>query len=294
MNKFVVFLLVSLLPLFSSCTVNDETGEIEIAQTFWLVVLVIFSVFLLIFLVLLLFVDNKGKNEEKMNIERRGQELNKASEEFHVSAFVDGYMNSFKFIVDDVEKNIIFMETDSKKKIIPFQDIIDVEVIENNKTVSSKSMMRTVGGAVLGNFIAGGAGMIVGGLSGDTNTKKFVSKVQVKIKLRNLQEPSILIDCFDIYELSEKVKKEVKVTDFIYGPIYKECVEKAEKILELVGVIIDANEKGQSINSTKNEEEPEKNTVAELEKLVAMKEKGLLSDEEFALMKSSVIKKQNP
>ena len=51
--------------------------------------------------------NNKKEEQAKRNRNKRFQ---KAAEEFHVSAKVVGVENRYQFLVDDVDKNIIFME----------------------------------------------------------------------------------------------------------------------------------------------------------------------------------------
>ena len=48
----------------------------------------------------------------------------------------------------------------------------------------TKSTGRTIGGAIVGGVLMGGAGAVVGGLSGDTKQKKEVKNMDIKkIKL---------------------------------------------------------------------------------------------------------------
>ena len=49
---------------------------------------------------------------------------------------------------------------------------MSVELLEDNTTIASRSLGRTVGGAVVGGVLAGGAGSVVGGLSGNQTMKK--------------------------------------------------------------------------------------------------------------------------
>lgn len=233
MKKFFLLSLTSSVFALTSCTYNETTDEFETTWLFWVLLLAVVAG--------VIAAIAQGKKDEEAKQER-GKKLAKASEEFHVSAEVTGVNNRYKFIVDDEAKNIIYMESSWKKKIIPFSQVMSVEIEEDNTIISSKSLGRTIGGAVVGNIVAGGAGMIVGGLSGNSKQKKKVSKVNVTIKLRDLSQPSIKIDCFDAMRETGS-KKEIKPDDSLFGASYKKGVSDAQKIAELVGIIIDQNDR---------------------------------------------------
>lgn len=221
-----------------------------------------------------------------------------AKENFNVTAQVEGFRSNFKLIVDDKAKEVIIMRSTTNFQKIPFVDIMGVEVIEDGTVLRSRSMMRTVGGAIVGNIVAGGAGMIVGGLSGDTREKKKISKVLVKIKLRSLTESSITLLCYDAWEATGLNKKEIKVTDSVYGPDYRKGLSAANRIVELLDVILDANDHAlkqsapmqPALTLKPQGESAGTSIVDELQKLVKMKELGLITEEEFAALKSKIIK----
>ena len=238
-------------------------------------------------------------NSKKKAAAEKGRAMSQAAKEnFNVTAQVEGFRSNFKFIVDDKAKEVIIMRSTTNFQKIPFADIMGVEVMEDSTVLRSKSMMRTVGGAIVGDIVAGGAGMIVGGLSGATTEKKKVSKVFVKIKLRSLTESSITLLCYDAWEATGQTKKEVKTTDSVYGPEYRKGLSAANRIAELLGVIIDANDR-ELKRPAPAQPAPEKklqvesastSVVDELQKLVKMKEQGLITDEEFSALKAKLIK----
>jgi len=207
--------------------------------------------------------------------------------DFEESVSVTGIKGFYKFSVDKRHKKILYVRG-TLKQIIPFVKILSVSVNEDNTTVASKSSLRTVGGAVIGGALAGGAGTIVGGLSGNSTMKKKVSKVQTVIKLRDLNNPSITIDCFDARTMTTEGKSEIKV-DGMEGYIYKMGLQHAQKIADLVSVIIDMEDK-----ETQTNQLPKADTssvVADLEKLAALKEKGVLTAEEFDAQKKLLLEK---
>ena len=173
-------------------------------------------------------------------------------------------------------------------KKVPFDQIISVEILEDNTLLSSKSTTRTVGGALLGGAFAGGAGMIVGGLSGDSAQKKKVSMVSVKIRIRDYSTPSLLITCFDALKLTGH--KEIKTTDGLFGQIYKDELQNAQKIADYVSVIIDeVDRQDKQLHMAQPVSSSNSSIADELAKLASLKEQGILTDEEFHIQKTKLL-----
>lgn len=163
----------------------------------------------------------------------------KSIPDFTPTICIEGINNTYVFSIDNERKKILYIE-EGYQNIIPYEVIMGVEIIENNVTVSSKSSLRTLGGAILGDLLAGDAGMIVGGLSGDTRTEKKVSSVQVKIKLRYLSTPCLLIDCFNAMKMTSN--EEIR-SNGIYRDVYWQGLQHAQRIADMISVIIDAMDK---------------------------------------------------
>ena len=248
--------------------------------------------FIFIFIITIVYLILRS-NYKKKKAEARGEELSYKMDQiqdFHASVTITGLANMYKFAVDKQNKKILFINNISNK-LIPFDKIISVELLEDNTILSSKSLLRTVGGGIIGGAIAGGTGAIVGGLSGSNKHEKKVSSVQVKLKLRDISNSSLVIDCFDSKTMTTEGKTSIKPTS-MEGYIYKQGLEHATKICDIVSVIIDEvdhqsnNMHIETLNST--------SAIDDLEKLVALKEKGVLTDEEFKKMKNSILSPSYP
>lgn len=289
--KKIYSLFAALLPLLTSCTYNETTDEFETTWLFWVLIAV--------FTVAMIAAINQNKKDEEAKQER-GEKFKKATENCNVSAKVVGVNNRYQFIVDDVDKNIIYMESTWKKKIVPFDKIMSVEMVEDNTMISSKSLGRTIGGALIGDLVAGGAGMIVGGLSGNSKQKKKVSKVEVIIKMRDFNDTALSIPCFEVGRETNNTKKEIKPDDSVYGPMYKKGLDDAIKITQLVSIIIDQMDKApaqpaaatpaQNPSATAETSNSSSSIADEIKKLADMKAQGLITDEEFVALKSKIIK----
>ena len=246
--------------------------------------------YFILIVVLVVVLGILGANYEHRKEEERGDDIKvkmNSFPDFCANVTISGVNKMYLFSVDNVNKKIMFVN-EFTNMIVPFDKIISVELIEDNTILSSKSLLRTVGGTVIGGALAGGAGAIVGGLSGNQKQEKTVSKVQVKLRLRDISKSSLTISCFDSKTMTIEGKSAIKTTS-MEGYKYKQGLEDAKKICDIVSVIIDeVDHKTQDIKTNKeNVDQPF--TIEQIEKLVALKEKGALTDDEFNKMKASII-----
>lgn len=201
---------------------------------------------------------------------------------FTANQKVIGVNNLYTFAVDTNRREVAYIE-ENQERIVAYDDIISVEVIEDNTVVASKSTMRTVGGAVVGGAIAGGAGAVVGGLSGNTNMKKIVKMVQVKLRLRDIANPTLFINCFDYKTMTGG--QEVKTGGMLWF-IYEQGLKDAQSIADLISIIIDDVDRKQKTSQQINNS----NSIAdELAKLADLKNKGIITEEEFNIQKSKLL-----
>ena len=160
-------------------------------------------------------------------------------------------------------------------------------MIENGNTKMSKSTARTVGGALVGGVIAGTAGAIVGGLSGNSRKKHLVSTVQVKIRIKDISHSSLTIEAFNSKRMIASTANEIDTADAFFGKIYRQCLSNANAIIDMVSVIIDEvdrEECQQNCGVTQNI-----SVADELKKLVELKNEGVLSQVEFDAQKAKLL-----
>ena len=197
-------------------------------------------------------------------------------------------IGSYVFFMDDFFKVLIVVSPlIPTQKVLNYSDIINVTYEEDGNTLFSKSMVRTVGGALVGGALIGGAGAIVGGLSGDTSQNKKVQSMSIKILVRSTTTPSVNLPINLIGETfntkDEKSKK-----------IYKTRIQEANAIKDLISVIIDNSSQQSTTTFTsshqKNEEPKSQTGIAdELVKLAQLKDAGVLSEEEFQQQKKKLL-----
>ena len=142
---------------------------------------------------------------------------------------------------------------------------MSVELITDNITVSSKSTLGTIGRGVAGAAVAGGVGAIIGGTTGSSKAIDKFSTLELKITTKDITNPSIITSW---YTGSPK-----KTTDSYAYTL-------ATKAKDLICIIMD--------NIKKNTEQPF-SISNELLKLSTLREKNIITEEEYQLLKNEFI-----
>lgn len=109
------------------------------------------------------------------------------------------YVNWY-FMVDDTNKQLIIVHTNAATiihKIIPFNEILGVEISENGTSVFSKSTSNVVGRALVGGVLLGGVGAIIGGTTGKSKETKIIDSYKMIIQLSNIDCPTYEIEFVD-------------------------------------------------------------------------------------------------
>lgn len=248
--------------------------------------LVIVIIFVLVVIVSALFATQSAKQ----SVEKFNTVKDKLSniEGFSPTKTIYGANLNYIFAIDEDNQQIAIINENSNN-IADFDEIIGVEILEDGNTILKKSTTRTVGGAIIGGVLAGGVGSIVGGLSGSSKEKKNVSNLSVKILLRDLARTSFLITCFDSRTMTTERKSSISTEGNMESWRYQQAKENAVEIKDLISIII--NRVDNEIKGSKQEVSTSMSAsiADELKKLYDLKEKGILSDEEFTVQKQKLL-----
>ena len=241
------------------------------------IIIVVIGIIFVVFMVL----NANDANKRKVTQEKVTSLLNSARD-FNTTRTL-GISGDLVLLINDVDKQICILRPQFKK-VISFDQVMDVEYIVNEETIASKSTLRTVGGAIIGGVIAGGAGAIIGGLSGKTKTENLISKISVKVSIRDIEIPALNITYFDCRTL---VDRKPVAPDSI---MCQNEIRMAQDFVNTISVIID---EGKRVDNQKPQE-PQKlqeniSVADELTKLAKLKESGILSEEEFNAQKSKLL-----
>ena len=194
-------------------------------------------------------------------------------------------IGNYLFLMDDFFKVLVLVGPDCHE-IFNYSDIIQVSYEENGSQLYTKSAGRTIGGAIVGGVLMGGAGAVVGGLSGASKQNKEIENMDIKILLRSTIRTSCVLHFKDV----DRVLKTKEDAD---RKLYEKYVKNANQAKDVLSVIIDdAKQASAPIAQpiTQPVVAPASSSVAdELAKLAKLKADGILTDEEFQAQKSKLL-----
>ena len=194
-------------------------------------------------------------------------------------------VGNYLFIMDDFFKVLVLVGS-STREIFNYSDIIEVSYEENGSQLYTKSAGRTVGGAIVGGVLMGGAGAVVGGLSGGSKQNKEIKDMDIRILLRSTSRTTCILHFKDV----DRVLKTKDETD---RKLYETYVKNANQAKDILSIIIDnAKQSSAPIAQlvTQPVVAPSSSSVAdELAKLAKLKADGILTEEEFQAQKSKLL-----
>lgn len=224
---------------------------------------------------------SKKKAERQEKIEAKERQI----ADFTPSVSITGHLLSYRLAIDQARRKILIVKPDEAPLLIPFEQVLSVTSKEGDSVILSKSTSRMIGGALAGGLLAGGAGAVVGGLSGNQSVDKKIHLIQVSLKLRDLSRPSVEIDCYNPRDAFGGGEMD-------YGsPLHKTCSAEAQRIVDMISVVIDLVDKEdqKSSSAPADADAP----VEALARLVSMLEKGYISHDEFLQQKKRLLDSAN-
>lgn len=151
-----------------------------------------------------------------------------------------------------------------------FKDLISAHICEDGESVISTDRGSQLGGALVGGLLLGGVGAVIGGLSGKQKSNKKVKRVDLRITMNCLDEPTVDIRIFDD---TTPLKKKEKLTD-----ILEKAQQTARHWLGMLDVVIKRSTV-QTASIAPTQEHT--NVVDKIKDLHQLKTEGLLTEEEY-------------
>lgn len=163
-------------------------------------------------------------------------------------------------------------------RVVNLTDLISSAVVEDGNSLTQTSRSSQAVGAIVGGALLGGAGTIIGGLSGSKKNINTVSNLQLAVIINDIEQPR-----FTLTFINKEIPKN--------NSLYKDTKVVAEEIDSILTVLIrraDAeSEKSQS------QALPNDNTsiADELTKLAELLSAGHITAEEYRNLKAKMIEK---
>ena len=241
--------------------------------TFIIVIIVIFSLAIIIPKIISNYKDKQRKNKA-LQLYQDLIEKNKMENCQHIS-----YKNIVRMDIDNKSKKLgAFSYYENESIILKFNEILDFEIFENGNSVISS---RT-GSAVAGGLIFGGLGAVAGA-SGSRTINENASTVKLKIYTNNIKNSVVTLDFLE-KSISKVSNEYEEIRDVInkmisFLKIAREDNRQIER-KEDKKVIIE------NVDDIKSE-----NNVSSIKELAELKDKGIITQEEFEKSKKRILEK---
>lgn len=236
------------------------------------------GIFLAVLAILIIVViacnwNTKPAREEAAEASKKQQLIENSigvavSSGFTVSRKIEAEGLDFLLAIDDTEKRwMLAQPIGSAPKIYSFHDLISFDLIQNGNQIISGNDGKAAVGAVL----FGAAGAVVGA-SAKKTVRDMCSDLHIELNVNDLNCPLIKLPF---------IEQQMAVN----SPLYEIRSELARKVMAILSYIKANAEQPEQ----KTIEQPKQDIYGEIEKLHALKEKGILTEEEFTQKKKSLL-----
>ncbi len=156
----------------------------------------------------------------------------------------------------------------NNSKVYNYSDIVDFELLEDGESVASGGLGR----ALVGGALFGGAGAVVGAVTGKKKAKGVCTSLKLKITVNDFNNPAVYINF---------ITASTKKNSFLY----KTVMDDAQECLSTFQLICERQKEEKA-------EEVSHNTVSaadEIKKFKELLDAGILSQEEFDAKKKELL-----
>lgn len=193
-------------------------------------------------------------------------------------------IGAYVFVLDDASQTLAIINNNGHHRLLHYSDILKVSYAENGQTIMSRSTGRTLGGAAVGGMLFGGAGAVVGGMSGNVKQQRKITSMDIRIVTRNTSKPTII--------LPVKLSSDAHAIE--NENLYNSRKEWATEIQELISLVIDkadsaAHQPAATASPAPQPQSANMSIADELLKLSKLKDQGAISEEEYNALKKKHI-----
>jgi len=167
-------------------------------------------------------------------------------------------------------------------RLVPYADIVSVELTEDGSSITKTSRSSQLGGALVGGVLLGGVGAVVGGLTGSTKTSQKIKNVDLRVVIDDTKSP--------LHNVSFQ-----NVEGARGGLIHNAALTQARHWNGLFDVVIRRADQSRvrDVNVASPVEvknaKPAGSVADELKKLADLKADGVLTDDEFQTQKQRLL-----
>jgi len=103
--------------------------------------------------------------------------------------------------VDQVRRKVCLLAKEGGRietRVVRFADVLGVETIEDGVSITQASVGSMAGRALAGGVVFGPLGAVVGGLTGKKKSKNSVSRLDLRVAIRDLSRPMHIVSFMNI------------------------------------------------------------------------------------------------
>lgn len=200
--------------------------------------------------------------EEEENYKIKKKKSEKISKDFEATKQIDNFV-----AFDNPNKKwaTFYNDTPFINAIYDYDDIVNFELLEDGSSVASGGLGR----ALVGGVLFGGAGAIVGGVTGKRKTENFCDDLKLKITINNIDNSVVYVNF-----LEDRTKKDSEK--------FKVVSEQIQETLSILQLICDENKHTKSGNSSQS-------NVEEIKKYKELLDINAISKEEYETKKNELL-----
>lgn len=234
----------------------------------------IIVVFIIIVLVIIFVIYEMVKQSNRKNeMEQKLQTL----PDFKATQKLMSVNGNSGIAIDDEAKKVCLIKHQSgdiSHRVFSYRDILASEVVEDGHTTTKTSRGSQIGGALLGGIVFGGAGAVIGGLSGRRSTTEKVLTVELRVVVNDIKDP-----VHAIHLLAIDCEKSTA--------LYRMARQNADYWHSLITVLI--KQADREDEALQNKSSGQMSVADELLKLSSLLEKGFITSEEFQTQKARLL-----
>lgn len=188
--------------------------------------------------------------------------------------------------LDEVRNKLCLISVDGvvvSRRIVSYKDILSVELFENGTSVTKTSRSSQIVGAVVGDVLLGPVGLVVGALSGKTETTAIVNRIDLRLTINDTEAPlhDVSFDVLGIAGFSEEDQRAI-----------------ARRWHGIISIIIKrAETEEQNLRAAERQTRlplPSASIADELKKLSDLHNSGILTSDEFQQQKKRLLDGKQP
>ena len=218
-------------------------------------------------------VKNQLNSQQESNKKYVSETLDKKKEAgFILTEHVADVSDDWDILIDDHKKEFVVILSKSRTILeYAFDSLVDYELYEDGRSIIKSTAENT---AFADTLLYGKAGAAAAATA-PKEVHEYCSDVHITLVINDMKRPQIIIPLISMETLKTSVE-------------YRFAIETAKKITAMCAVI-KANQTSKETKEEKDEKTDSADQYEEISKIFELKEKGIITEEEFNMKKKQLL-----